>query len=359
MDVRLWRRTGMLVLCFALGIRGEAGYAQDKPDPQGWQSLASLPATFIEDLSFVTGQVGFAAAEGGLVLKTIDGGANWNAVLTLGYPYYWYGVQALSADDVVIAGFFDSNDGVQHAVVRWSHDGGASWSEDLVLSETYWAQRVHFWDYDTGFATAITGNPNLQFRTTSGGWQLSDWTTSVIDPHGGWFGRQFSALPNGHVRMSGITYCESLDYASTWNCGPSIDSVSDFATFFLDDQRGWVGGGVISIPTAGWVHRSTDGGTTWSGRTLNSPWQIREIIFVNAKDGWAAGGAGDAGGAYVSHDGGQSWQLELDAGVGLTSCATADYHLFCAGYDNSGTSHVYARDYDHIRREVFEADSLP
>jgi hypothetical protein len=65
------------------------------------------------------------------------------------------------------------------------------------------------------------------------------------------------------------------------------------------------------------------------------------------------------GGVYVSHDGGESWQVELDAGVGLTACSTADYHLFCAGVDNSATSHVYARDYDHIRRNDFDVDAVP
>lgn len=58
---------------------------------------------------------------------------------------------------------------------------------------------------------------------------------------------------------------------------------------------------------------------------------------------------------YVSHDGGQTWTVELDAGVGLSTCATADFHIFCAGYDNNATSHVYSRDYDHIKRGEFEA----
>ena len=116
---------------------------------------------------------------------------------------------------------------------------------------------------------------------------------------------------------------------------------------------------MISIPTEGWVHRTTDGGKTWSDRTLDGPWQIREIVFVNAKDGWAAGGDGEIGGVYVSHDGGDTWEVELDAGVSLTACATADFHIFCAGIDNNATSHVYSRDYDHIRRDDFDAATTP
>jgi hypothetical protein len=184
--------------------------------------------------------------------------------------------------------------------------------------------------------------------------ELTDWSAINVAPDDSWFGAQFSALPNGHVRMSGINYCESLDFAATWNCRPSIDAVFDGATFFLDDKRGWVGGGAISIPTEGWVHRTTDGGETWSDRTLDSPWAVREIIFVNANDGWAVGGSGDSGGAYISHDGGDTWTVELDAGVGLTACSTADFVIFCAGYDNSLNSHIYSRDYDHIRQGDFD-----
>jgi len=357
MDVRGSRRkVGAALLLAASTALILSGYAQDKPAPEGWKTLATLPGAYIQDLSFVSARIGFAAGGNGQVLKTVDGGESWSPVLDFGYPYYWYGVQALNADDVVVSGFFDSNWGIQEALIRWTHDGGLSWSDDLVVSTSYWANRVHFWDSSTGFATSINGNPNLEFRTTSGGLQLTDWSAYAIDPNGGWFGAQFSALPNGHVRISGVSYCESADYAATWNCRPPIDSGMDFSTFFLDDKRGWVGGGVISRPTEGWVHRTTDGGNTWSDRTLDGPWQIRSIIFVNARDGWAAGGSGDDGGIYVSHDGGDTWQVELDASVGLTACSTADYHIFCAGYDNSSTSHVFARDYDHIRRSDFDSD---
>jgi photosystem II stability/assembly factor-like uncharacterized protein len=356
MEVKRARWVVTLLLLTASTAPVQSVHAQDKPAPQGWKALATLPGAYVQDLSFVTGDVGYAASGNGQIFKTTDGGATWSAVLDLGSYPHWYGVHALNANDIVVSGFY--NNGEQDAVIRWSHDGGASWSDDLLVSRTDWANRIHFWDSSTGVVTSGTGKPNLEFRTISGGLQLSDWNASTIDPDGGWFGGQFSALPNGHVRISGITYCESLDFAATWSCRPSIDSVFDGATFFLDDKRGWVGSGVISIPRKGWVHRTTDGGKTWSGRTLEGPWAIREIVFVNAKDGWAAGGSGDYGGIYVSHDGGETWQVELDAGVGLTACSTADYHIFCAGYDNSSTSHFYARDYDHIRRDNFDADAI-
>jgi photosystem II stability/assembly factor-like uncharacterized protein len=341
------------------------------PEPNTWHELAPLPLTWIQDLSFVSARVGFAAGGDGQVLRTIDGGVTWEPVIDEPQPYYWYGVHALTPNDIVASGFYNSINAYA-AMIRWSHDGGDTWSDDLVLSTNLYVQpnRVHFWNSQLGFAATRGGTPDL-FRTTSGGLTLADWSSQTISDT--WFGAQFSALPNGHVRISGINYCESLDYTASWSCRPSIDPGSDWATFFLDDKHGWVGGGGgIGVPAGdppkfeGWVHLTTDGGANWSDRTLDVTWPIRSILFVNKRDGWAMGGyapsadiAADSGGAYISHDGGETWSMEADVGVPFEVCATADYHLFCAGTGSGATSHVFERDFDHIRVAGFDAESAP
>ena len=369
MDDQCPRRThwaaSTLLVAFAIGC----GAADATPAPYTWHEVAALPATWIQDLSFVSARVGFAAGGDGQVLRTTDGGVTWTPVIALDYPYYWYGVHAVTPNDVVATGFIVSNvysTTTPAALIRWSHDGGDTWSDDLVLSNNnfVYPNRVHFWNSQVGFVATSSGAPDL-FRTTSGGFALTDWSPQAVDES--WFGAQFSALPNGHVRISGYRFCESLDFAATWSCHPSVDSVFDGATFFLsNDKDGWVGGGGgIGVPVGdppkyeGWVHRTTDGGATWSERTLDVTWPIRAILFVNKLDGWAMGGiapgsGSDSGGAYVSHDGGATWSMEADLGVPFQACATADYHLFCAGTDSGATSHVFERDFDHVRVNDFE-----
>jgi len=315
-----------------------------------WQFQQTLPGAVIHDIAFPTELVGYAAAELGQVWKTTDGGAHWNRILNLGFPYYWYGVHALDADNVAISGFDDQN---SLGILRWSHDGGQTWSDDVVLTDRGWSMRVRFSDAAHGLVMDLLDldAPNAAHYTTDGGALDSDWTPLVVDANGGWFGNQFSLLPGpltgGRARASGISYCDSFNGGARWACRPPIDSVFDGPVFFVDEMAGWVGGGEISPDVAGWVHRTEDGGTTWSDRTLDGPWPIREILFVTPQMGWAAGGNiySGAGGLYFSNDGGQTWTLDLDsAGNEMDACAHTGSHVWCAGYDASFNGVVYTLD---------------
>jgi BNR/Asp-box repeat len=301
----------------------------------------------VHDISFANSQIGYAAAELGQVWKTTNGGANWTEIMNLGFPYYWYGVQASGANDVVISGFNDSN---FQGMIRFSHDGGQTWTSDIVLTTTGWGDRIRYVNLQDGLEMDQLNldAANAAHYTTDGGATASDWTNVVPDPNGGWFGSQFSFLPNLHARASGITYCTSLNGGANWSCtAHSIDSVFDGPTFFKNDTFGWVGGGEISPNVEGWVHRTTDGGTTWSGRTLDIGWPIREILFLTPGVGWAAGGnySSNVGGMYFSKDGGQTWSLDVNTGAEMGACDSKrqgnQVQVWCAGFNGSFNSVVY------------------
>lgn len=323
--------------------------AKPLPSPQAhnWQLLATLPGAVIHDLSFASPTIGFAAAEGGQVWKTTNAGKSWSEVLNLGYPYYFYGVDALTADDVVISGFYDST--TFESLIRWSHDGGQTWSDDIDLSPVEWVQRVRFPNANNGLILDLVGDSagNTAQYTTDGGATAADWTNVVDNTDGGWFGLEFSILSNLHARASGINFCGSANGGATWSCGPSVDSVFDGPVFFLNDTYGWVGGGEISPNVEGWLHATNDGGKTWSGRTLDGPWPIREILFVSAKDGLAAGGNvyTGVGGIYFSGDGGQTWTVDVTTNAEMDACAeqpvSSGYRVWCAGYDESFNGVIY------------------
>jgi photosystem II stability/assembly factor-like uncharacterized protein len=316
-----------------------------------WKLIATIPGAVIHDISFPNASTGYAAAELGQVWKTTNGGKAWTEIMNLGFPYYWFGVEALSPTDVVISGF---NDSTEQGIIRWSHDGGSTWTQDIVLTSTGWSYRVRFEKQLFGLVVdgLSTTSPNAAHYTTDGGAGATDWTEVVPDPNGGWFGNEFSFLSDLHARASGITYCTSLDGGQTWTCGPSIDSVFDGPTFFMNDKAGWVGGGEISPSVSGWLHRTTDGGKTWSPRTLSAPFPIRQINFVTPTIGWAAGGNiySNIGGIFFSSDGGQTWTADLDSdGHEMDACDSRPnkkgFRVWCAGYDSSFNASVYELKY--------------
>ncbi|HEY1614138.1 MAG TPA: hypothetical protein VGF97_10650 [Rhizomicrobium sp.] len=305
-----------------------------------WTKLATLPGAVVHDVAFADSLVGYAAAELGEVWKTTNGGKSWTLILNRGFPYYYYGI-SVSGKMVTASGFNDNN---SEAILTQSQDSGATWGTDTILSTNAWGGRVRFaHGQKSGLAMSGEGlaSPNAAW------WRVkpANWAQVTPDPNGGWFGYQFTLLKDQTAYASGVTFCKSANTGATWTCAPPADSVFDGPTEFVSDKAGWTGGGEISPNVEGWLHRTTDGGASWSGRVLNTPWPIRQITFLNKKVGWAAGGNiySNVGGIYYSADGGKTWALDFSSGDEIGSCASqpvagGQVQLWCIGDAYNGSS---------------------
>lgn len=312
-----------------------------------WMLKFSAPGKVFKDISFTNAQVGYIVTELGSVYKTENGGDNWISVMNLGFPYYWYGVYALSPDTVVISGF--NNQGqIGDGVVRWTLDGGSMWSADIVLtlpgSGVGWLEKVHFFNQDTGIVfNSFSGGC---WYTSNGGKDSESWTYININPDLGWIAGNIDAQPSGQVYATGIHFAASSGFGITWASNPSADNVFDGGIDFLDDNNlyGWTGGGQISAPVSGWIHRTTDGGLDWGPRLETFPYPIRAVKFFNETTGLAIGGNlyGEEGGIYSSPDGGLSWNLDISTSAEMFSL---DYQIisadstdvWCVGTTGGGT----------------------
>ena len=169
--------------------------------------------------------------------------------------------------------------------------------------------------------------------TTDGGVSAAgpDWREVPV-PGVGWFSGEFvAAAQPEEVVVTGLQYCTSTSGGGSFNCAAPVDPVFDGGVALLEQYPGkgfglgLTGGGQISTPLSGWVHRSTDGGKTWpGGRVLSAPWPVRFVgWFGTPAVGVAAGGDYDSGvgGVYTSYDDGATWKLEIDTGVEMAACA--------------------------------------
>jgi hypothetical protein len=222
-------------------------------------------------------------------IRGTDGGAHWKAVLNLSYPWYWFAVKALNTKDVVISGFYDSS--TFEGIIRWSHDGGATWPNDIVLTSTGWVQRVRFASHkDALIMDLVDGSTNSAPTPPTVAEPQRTGPTSYRTPMVAGSAWNSACCPICTPAPRGSTTAtvptpERLGLAAHPSARCSMDR-SSLSTI----KTGWVAGGEISPRVEGWVHRTADGGKTWSGRTRDDPWPIREIRFVTPNIGGALGG---------------------------------------------------------------------
>jgi|GEM_PF-6003630 len=188
----------------------------------------------------------------------------------------------------------------------------------------YWLTNITIPDSVTAFAYAgmegrLYGNDSL--------W-LSQWEYLSSDKVLIRAGRQDS-LDLNETWVSGAANAGSLivavgshhwisrDGGRWWRIRPAADSIFDNCVSFSDTVHGLTGGGTISPQSQGWVHRTTNGGESWSGRVLQTDIPIRSVEMVSPQMAFAAGGNYEqaVGKIWSSTDGGATWNQDLLLGA--------------------------------------------
>jgi photosystem II stability/assembly factor-like uncharacterized protein len=336
-------------------VKNNSGTISDKKDnpvqtdlsPFIWTLKFTAPGKVFKDVSFANTQVGYIVTELGSVYKTTNGGDNWVLGLNLGFPYYWYGVHALTIDTVVIAGF-NNQDSTRRGALRWSFNGGSTWTSDIVLQRPAngvgWLDRVHFYNQNTGIV--FNSWSGACYYTTTGGKNAGSWTFVQINPDISWFAGNYDFQNSGIIYGAGIHIGKSTNFGVNWTSGPPADQVFDGGIDFLDqnNQFGWTGGGTISPTDSGWTHQTTNGGSTWSPRQMNFNYPIRVVKFFNQNTGFAVGGNvfSDSGGIYSTSNGGTNWNLDVNTSAEMFSleykAISADsMDVWCCGSTGGST----------------------
>jgi photosystem II stability/assembly factor-like uncharacterized protein len=159
--------------------------------------------------------------------------------------------------------------------------------------------------------------------------------------------------------FSTFAVARTLDGGQTWQTiplslfqpGDPNSLVETIYLHFIDSSTGWL---VIKRATssnfsAGALFKTTDGGQTWSQLTL----PIGEpVYFVTSEVGWIAGGAaGDA--LYQTQDGGRSWSRQSLLQPSLQRWPRWRYRLPRFENRQEGVLPVALADSDHSRVEFY------
>ena len=229
-----------------------------------WARIAQPTSRSLHKLSFLDSLRGWACGDGGVIIKTTNGSAQWT-LLNTGTENDVRDIFMLDASRgwaITWASYQDTMTFYGTTVMATSN-GGSSWSNNDFPIKGLYLHSILFLDSVTGW---IGGESGALLRTTDGG---ITWTQAVVD----------SSIYM-HYPVLNIT--------------------------FYSRQVGFAMGGIRDILGVLW--RTTNGGERWTAENI-SPEPIYELHFVDSLNIIGIVGDFDFGASMVrSSDGGVSWQ---------------------------------------------------
>ncbi|MEA3499966.1 MAG: YCF48-related protein, partial [Candidatus Marinimicrobia bacterium] len=286
-----------------------------------WTALHPTPTTnTIDDVQFANSTIGYACGNKGTMLKTTDGGDNWNLLKT-------------DVDkDLKKLHFIDVNTGYvvgDDGTVLKTVDGGNSFmqlsTEDTIGTRDLFS--VYFTDANTGFVGGDVYHAVI-WNTTDGG---NTWHETALPLDDYTDVNDIEFLNSS----TGIAICDDGKIVRTTDSGTSWTEVTSGTTenlwemYFLDSNNGWAVGSNRNVA------KTTDGGANWS--LISSPSSYNDyldVYFTDVNTGYAV----IDNGVYKTIDGGANWDSKLyqydyylntlDKRDGYAYAFTAGGHLF-------------------------------
>ncbi|MFN8108879.1 MAG: hypothetical protein U0Y82_03410 [Thermoleophilia bacterium] len=237
-------------------------------------------------------------AEGGAVVRSIDGGSTWTTVIdqVAPAPFPHFTSVTMVTPQVGYASISSP------AYVFRTVDGGATWVSHPIPDGS--GGRIRCADVNV---CLIAGRGNSLLRTVDGAATFTSVTPSEVALNSAAFASATRAVAVG---QSGFTVV-SDDAGVTWR------PVGQRVTDSLTGVRG--GPGVtVAWGLRGEVQSSADGGTTWTRGAIPSSSPVKAAAFATPQVGVAL--ASD-GGVWRTDNSGLSWQL-LDPGPAGTTLRT-------------------------------------
>ena len=232
------------LLCFIFFLSQQSSFSQ-------WFLQNSGVMINLNSVYFLNVNVGLAAGDEGVILKTTNGGNDWFQ-LTSGTTNNLNTLYFVNSDTGWAAG--------DNAVIIKTTNGGLTW-ENQTSNPPY-------------------GNISSIYFTSPG----SGWATGYIEYSPGNFDSYISKTLNGGI---------------TWEDNYNIMDEKMFDIMFPDNLNGW------DVGTA--IYVTTDGGSNWYGSGTGI--EFHSVYFVDQFTGWIAGTDYINNKGIVIHttDGGITW----------------------------------------------------
>ncbi len=290
-----------------------------------WQAQNSPVSDYLYDAFCLNNQTAYATgwgvSAGAVMLKTTDGGENWNYSIPLNRSLL-FKVTFLDSD----LGFACGYDGVSSsALLLMTVDGGESWNPQT-FRQSFGFYVVQFPSASVGYVCGYNG---AIFKTSDGGnqWRLQQTGTNnvfrlmhFVDEDRGW-------------AVAGTSFNNPSMIYRTTDGGAHWAMVHNFSGAFV------VGGIVFSNDSAGIavgsdgneaIYRTTDGGENWERIYSTNSRMVLQDVTLTGEVGYAVG---DGGRIHITTNGGETWAADtlLEGSPLLLSVDNRDGFTFAVG----------------------------
>lgn len=301
-------RTLILIFAFSFNL-----YAQ-------WFEVF-LPKSYpvFNKIKFINDDVAIIVGDSGTILRTTDGGLNWNQILNIPTKnlksiniaqnnFYVCGDSGLVIESTNLGVtwnslpfqfqtnlsgifFIDTLNGYvvgENSIFKTTNKGG-NWIRQTFDNNLF--QAVYFINRDTGFVTSLRifspGNfHSAIYKTTNGG---VDWFIQISTPGEELYEIYFIDSV-GYIIGEHEKVFRTTNYGYNWyeprpTTPPRTESF--FSTFFIDSLTGWITGDVEKI------YKTSNGALSWdiqlSRLDLNKAVFLNSIVFKDRNNGFAVG----------------------------------------------------------------------
>lgn len=278
----LWRKVYISVFAatFSLLTITYTAYAA------GWASQTSGTSANLNAVSFTDVQAGLAVGTGGVIRKTLNGGASWTTSSS--------GTSTTLNDIFVVpttsVAYVVGNSGT----IRKTINLGTSWSAQTSGTGAH-LLAIHFSSGTDQNGLAVGDDGTIR-KTLNGG---STWTTSTSGTTA--VLNDVFIVPGtsiAYVVGSGGVIRKSINLGTSWSAQTSGTSSSFNSVHFVDSSNGW------AVGNSGVIRHTTNGGSTWTGQTSGTGAHLLAVYFVDSQNGWIVG---DDGVGLRTTNGGSSW----------------------------------------------------
>ncbi|AYQ36609.1 YCF48-related protein [Runella sp. SP2] len=268
------------------------GYHLETDIIGGWASQSGeITHQFLNDVMFVNDLIGVTVGNRSIILKTSDGGDNWQPVLS-------NTTASLNRIDMPSETIFWAV-GIEGTVLK-TVDGGSSWQKKGITTDKSLLD-LSFISPTTGWV--ITGQEI--FYTSDGG---TTWTLQYTHP--ACILLRIQAVTPSRIVVIGAngTILYSADTGKSWGAANSgtAETLTDIS--IREGMDIWaVGNNAVLL-------RSKDGGINWTRQTVGSAFNTfsATIQFTSNSVGWIFT---VAAGTYKTTDAGESWQRIISSQV--------------------------------------------